>query len=89
MARAVAVLAALGCLGHILVYAPQDILFCRLATTRTILNIDIDILWFVLWRCWLHSAAWVTYWCMLPKTSSFAALPQRELSRVLRLKCYG
>ncbi|MBO1916113.1 hypothetical protein J4727_08165 [Providencia rettgeri] len=25
---------------------------CRLATTRTILNIDIDILWFVLWRCW-------------------------------------
>ncbi|WP_221080736.1 hypothetical protein, partial [Providencia rettgeri] len=47
MVCAVAVLAALGCLGHILLYAPQDILFCRLATTRTILNIGIDILWFV------------------------------------------
>ncbi|EFE52541.1 hypothetical protein PROVRETT_08654 [Providencia rettgeri DSM 1131] len=34
--RTVAVLASLGYSGHILVYAPRDILACRLATIRTI-----------------------------------------------------
>ena len=39
--RAVALLASLGYSGHVLMYAPQDILACRLATTRTILNSNL------------------------------------------------
>ncbi len=34
--RVVGVLASLEYLGHILLYAPQDTLNCRLPTTRTI-----------------------------------------------------
>ncbi|RXN73821.1 hypothetical protein D0Z62_08445 [Providencia rettgeri] len=70
--RAVAVLASFSYSGHILECAPRGIFICRLAKFSS---------YFELWRCWLHSATRVTYLCMLPEISSFAALPQLELFR--------